>query len=55
MKKGKICEEEGLSGGLHEEAEMQRKASRRGKNFGLQRRYVLKKGKSAVEGDPKKS
>ena len=40
--------------GPHEEAEIQRKALRRGKKLGLQRRYMLRKGKSAVEGDPKK-
>ena len=41
--------------GPHDEAEIQRKALRSGKKLGLQRRYMLKKGKSAVEGDPKKS
>ena len=41
--------------GPHEEAEIQRKALRRGKKLGLQLRYMLRKGKSAVEGDPKKS
>ena len=41
--------------GPHEEAEIQRKALRRGKELGLQRRYMFRKGKSAVEGDPKKS
>ena len=38
--------------GPHEEAEIQRKALRRGK---IQRRYMFRKGKSAVEGDPEKS
>ena len=38
----------------HEEAEIQRKALRRGKKFGLQRRYMFRKGKGAVKGDPKK-
>ena len=40
--------------GPHEEAETQRMALRRGRDFGLQRRYMFRKGKSAVEGDPKK-
>ena len=42
------------SDGPHENAEIQRKALRRGKKLGLQRRYMLRKGKCAVEGDPKK-
>ena len=41
--------------GPHEEAEIQRKALRHGEKLGLQRRYKLRKGKSAVEDDPKKS
>ena len=42
--------------GSYEEAEIQRKALRRGKNlFGLQRRYMFRKGKSAVEGDSNES
>ena len=41
--------------GPHEEAEIQHKALRRGKEFGLQRKCMFKKVKSAVEGDPKKS
>ena len=41
--------------GFDEEAEIQRKALRRGKNSGLQQRHAIKEGKSAVEGDPKKS
>ena len=41
--------------GPHDEAEIQRKALRRGKVLGLQRRYMLSKEKSVVEGDPKKS
>ena len=39
---------------FHEQAEIQRKALRRGKILNLQRRYMFRKGKSAVEGDPKK-
>ena len=34
---------------------MQRKALRRGNNLAFQRRYMFSKGKSVVEGDPKKS
>ena len=41
--------------GPHGEAEIQRKALRLGKELGLQRRYMLRKGKSAVEGDSMKS
>ena len=41
--------------GPHEEAKIQRKALRRGKKLGLQRRYMFRKEKSAVEGDPEKS
>ena len=41
--------------GFDEEAEIQRKALRRGEELCLQRRYMFRKGKSAVEGDPKKS
>ena len=40
--------------GLREEAEIQRKALRRGKNLAFSR-YMLRKRKSAIEGDPKKS
>ena len=39
----------------HEEAEIQRKALRRGKNLVFSEDTCLEKGKSAVEGDPKKS
>ena len=41
--------------GPHDKEEIHRKALREGKNFGLQRRNMFRKGKSAVEGDPKKS
>ena len=41
--------------GAYEEAEIQRKALRRGKKLGLQQTYMFRKGKSAVEGDLKKS
>ena len=36
----------------HEETEIQRKTLRSGEQLGLQRRYMFRKGKSAVEGDP---
>ena len=39
--------------GPHEEAEIQRKAVR--EKLGLQQKYMFRKGKSAVEGDPKES
>ena len=39
--------------GSHKEAEIQRKALRRGKNLAFS--YMAGKGKSAVEGDTKKS
>ena len=41
--------------GPHEEAEIQCKALRRGKNLAFGEDTCLEKGKSAVEGDPKKS
>ena len=41
--------------GPHEEAEIQRKALGRGKNLAFSEDTCLEKGKSAVEGDPKKS
>ena len=41
--------------GPHEEAKIQRKALRRGKNLAISEDTCLVKGKSAVEGDPKKS
>ena len=41
--------------GPHEEAEIQRKAMRRGKKLGPQQRNTCRKAKSAVECDPKKS
>ena len=40
--------------GPQEEAEIQRKALRRGKNLAFSEE-TLRKGKSVVEGDPKKS
>ena len=40
--------------GHHEQAEIQRKASRRGKNLAFSEDACLEKGNSAVEGDPKK-
>ena len=40
--------------GPHEEAEIQPKALRQGKNVGLQQKHMLKK-KRLVEGDPKES
>ena len=41
--------------GPHEEAEIQRRALRRGDNLAFSLIYMFRKGKSAVEGDPKKS
>ena len=41
--------------GPQEEAEIQRKVLRRGKNLAFCEEYMLSKGKSAVEGDPEKS
>ena len=41
-------------GGPHEEAETQRKALGRGKNLAFSKDAFFRKGKSAVEGDPKK-
>ena len=41
--------------GPHDEEEIQRKALRRGKNLAFSEDTCLEKGKSAVEGDPKKS
>ena len=41
--------------GPHEEAEIQRKALKRGKNLALSEDTCLEKQKSAVEGDLKKS
>ena len=41
--------------GPHEEAEIQGKALRTWEELGLQRRCMLRKGKSAVEGHPTKS
>ena len=41
--------------GPHEEAEIQRKALRRGKNLAFSEDTCLKKEESAVEGDPEKS
>ena len=49
-----VQKREGLFRKAHEEAEMQRKALRRGKNL-AQSRYMLKKEMSAVEGDPLES
>ena len=41
--------------GPHEEADIQRKALRRGKNLAFSEDTCLDKGKSAVEGEPIKS
>ena len=46
--------ERGSLEGSHEEAELHRKALRRGKNLAFSEDTCLKKG-SAVKGDPKKS
>ena len=40
--------------GPHDEAEIQRKALKHGKNLVFSEDTCLEKGKSAVEGDPKK-
>ena len=53
-----LCRREGDSlEGLQEEAEIQRKTFRRGKNLGFSEdtSYMFEKGKSLAEGDPKKS
>ena len=41
--------------GLHKEAEIQRKALRRGKNLAFSKDTCLEKERKAVKGDPKKS
>ena len=46
---------EGLPRGVHEEAEIQRKALRRGKNLAFSEDTCLEKKKSPVKGNPKKS
>ena len=40
--------------GPHEEAEIQRRALKRGKNLAFSEDTCFRKGKSAIEGDPKK-
>ena len=55
MRKQRYRTERGSLEELHEEAEIQRKALRRGEKLGFQRRYMFREEKSTVKGDPKKS